>query len=88
MEFMSLLQELSGVKLLAFLVFFIVVWFLPALLALIFNRNQFKLIALACIPAGMSLIAWSALVAWAVTGKAAEKYLPEKVKSKLNIATN
>lgn len=43
-------------------------WFLPALVALVFNRKQFKLILLACVPAGFSLIAWSGVMVWALTG--------------------
>ncbi len=61
----------------------IAVWFLPVVLAVIFNRRQAKLIAIACVPAGFSLIAWSAVLVWAVTGKAIEKYLPEKIKARL-----
>lgn len=49
-------------------------WFLPALLALIFNRKHFKLILFACIPAGFSLVAWSGLLIWAITGKVAETF--------------
>ncbi|WP_394174047.1 superinfection immunity protein [Thalassotalea litorea] len=52
----------------------LVLWFLPAMLALLFNRKHFKLILVACIPAGFSLIAWSGVLVWAVTGKAVEKY--------------
>ncbi|RYV03841.1 hypothetical protein SOPP22_02185 [Shewanella sp. OPT22] len=52
----------------------IFLWFLPALLALFFNRKHFKLILIACIPAGLSVIAWSALMLWATTGKVASKY--------------
>lgn len=59
------------------------VWFLPFFLALIFNRRQAKLIAIACVPAGLSVVAWSALMVWSVTGKAAEKYLPKRVKARL-----
>ena len=59
------------------------VWFLPALLALVFNRGQAKLIAIACVPAGLSVFAWSAVLVWSVTGKAVEKYLPEKIKARL-----
>jgi len=51
-----------------------VLWFLPAMLALAFNRKQFKYILLACIPAGFSLIAWSGVLVWAITGKAFGKY--------------
>lgn len=50
------------------------IWFLPALIALFFNRKHFKLILLACIPAGLSLIAWSGVMVWAVTGKVVDKY--------------
>ena len=49
-------------------------WFLPALLALVFNRKHFKLILIACIPAGFSLIAWGGVLVWATTGKAVDKY--------------
>lgn len=49
-------------------------WFLPALLALFFNRKHFKLILLACIPAGFSFIAWGGVLIWATTGKVVEKY--------------
>lgn len=51
----------------------LVFWFLPAALALIFNRKHFKLIFLACIPAGFSFIAWSGVLIWAVTGKLTDK---------------
>ncbi|MCL1147223.1 superinfection immunity protein [Shewanella sp. 10N.261.52.F9] len=50
------------------------IWFLPAMLALAFNRKHFKLILLACIPAGFSLIAWGGVMVWATTGKAVDKY--------------
>lgn len=52
----------------------IALWFLPAILALFFNRKHFKLILLACIPAGLSLIAWSGVMIWATTGKVVDKY--------------
>ncbi|NQZ82432.1 MAG: superinfection immunity protein [Colwellia sp.] len=52
----------------------VVLWFLPAMLALIFNRKQFKLIALACIPAGLSFIAWGGVLVWAISGRAVAKY--------------
>ena len=51
-----------------------ILWFLPALLALAFNRKQFKYILFACIPAGFSLIAWGGVMIWATTGKAIGKY--------------
>lgn len=52
----------------------IALWFLPAVLALFFNRKHFKLILLACIPAGFSFIAWSGVLIWATTGKVVAKY--------------
>jgi hypothetical protein len=51
----------------------IIVWFLPALVALFFNRKHLKLISLACIPAGLSVIAWSGVLIWAFTGKMTSK---------------
>jgi len=51
-----------------------ILWFLPAMLALIFNRKQFKYIILACIPAGVSLIAWCGVLVWAISGKRVAKY--------------
>ena len=52
----------------------LIIWFLPAMLALIFNRKHFKLILLACIPAGLSFIAWGGVLIWATTGKVVDKY--------------
>jgi hypothetical protein len=51
-----------------------VLWFLPAMLALAFNKKHFKYILLACIPAGFSFIAWGGLLVWATTGKTIGKY--------------
>ncbi|WP_298443727.1 superinfection immunity protein [uncultured Ferrimonas sp.] len=52
----------------------VVVWFLPALLALIFNRKHVKYIAMACVPAGLSFVAWGAVLVWACTGKVASRF--------------
>lgn len=49
--------------------FTLVVWFIPSILALFFNRRHLKLIVLANIPAGFSFIAWGACIVWALTGK-------------------
>lgn len=80
-------DNISGIQMVFVGALLIFVWFLPVLVAFIFNRNQVKLIALACIPAGLSVIAWSALLVWAFTGKAVEKYLPEKIRLRLEAAT-
>ncbi|NVK56010.1 MAG: superinfection immunity protein [Alteromonadaceae bacterium] len=52
----------------------LLVWFLPALVALACNRKHFKLIALACIPAGLSVIAWSGVMIWAFTGNMMNRF--------------
>ena len=59
----------------------LLVWFLPAMLAAVFNPCHAKIIFVACIPAGFSFIAWSALMVWAFTGKVWEKYA-DKVEKK------
>lgn len=55
-------------------------WFLPALVALVFNRKQFKLILLACVPAGFSLIAWSGVMVWALTGNMLNRFRKKAVE--------
>lgn len=82
-EFLSAFENASALQWVLVGALVLAVWFLPVALALIFNRRQAKLIAIACVPAGFSLIAWSAVLLWSVTGKAVEKYLPEKVILKL-----
>lgn len=59
----------------------LLLWFLPAMLALMFNRKHFKLILLACIPAGFSLIAWGGVMVWATTGKVIDKYAKQEKAS-------
>ncbi len=58
----------------------ILTWFLPALVALVFNRKQFKLILLACVPAGFSLIAWSGVMVWALTGNMVNRFRKKAVE--------
>ena len=55
-------------------------WFLPALVALVFNRKQFKLILLACVPAGFSLIVWSGVMVWALTGNMVNRFRKKAVE--------
>lgn len=70
MEYFSqVVANFDGHSAIAVVVGLLALWFLPALLALVFNRKQTKWIALACIPAGLSFIAWGALLVWATTGK-------------------
>lgn len=75
MEFISKIFESENYGMIVIVASVVIMlWFLPAVLAFFFNRKQFKLILLACIPAGFSLIAWGAVLVWAITGKVAEKY--------------
>ena len=82
-EFLAAFEQASIAQWALVIALMLVVWFLPVLLAVIFNRRQAKLIAIACVPAGFSLIAWSAVLVWSITGKAIEKYLPEKIRVRL-----
>lgn len=58
----------------------LLMWFLPALVALVFNRKQFKLILVACVPAGFSLIAWSGVMVWALTGNMVNRFRKKAVE--------
>lgn len=57
----------------------LLLWFLPAILALFFNRKHAKYILIACVPAGFSFIAWGGVMVWAVTGKVFDRF-KDKVK--------
>lgn len=50
------------------------IWFLPVILAAFFNRPHLKYIAIAAVPAGMSFIAWGALLVWACSGKVTGRF--------------
>lgn len=71
--FSSAWQQADVLFLVGFGLLFLTVWFLPSLLALLFNRQHAGKIALLNIPAGISWIAWAALCVWAVTGKLGDK---------------
>lgn len=71
---LNTLSQASGLYMVLIGVAVLVLWFLPAFLALFFNPKHFKLILLACIPAGLSIIAWSGVLIWATTGKMTDKY--------------
>ena len=73
-EFLTNLSQITGPQMFLIGALVLFVWFLPAMLALVFNRKHFKLILIACVPAGLSLIAWSGVMVWAVTGKVVDKY--------------
>jgi len=67
--FTQLWQQADTLFLIGFGLLFLLAWFLPSLLALLFNRQHLGKIAVLNIPAGLSWIAWGALCVWAVTGK-------------------
>ena len=73
-SFLTNLEKISGPQMAVIGVLMLFVWFLPAILALFFNRKHFKFILVACVPAGLSLIAWSGVMVWAITGKVVDKY--------------
>ena len=71
--FSQLLEKADTPFIVLFSLFFLTVWFLPSLLALLLNRQHAGKIALLNIPAGLSLIVWGALCVWAVTGKLGDR---------------
>jgi uncharacterized membrane protein len=80
-SFVQAWQQADLVFLVGFGLLFFVIWFLPSLLALAFNRQHAAKIAVLNVPAGFSWIAWLALIIWAVTGKLSDK-LAEKARLK------
>lgn len=72
-EFLDLFAQMDTLQAVVFVVFFFAVWFLPSLLAIFFNRAHLGKIAIANVPAGLSWIAWVALLVWASTGKMSGK---------------
>lgn len=61
-----------------FTLLFFGAWFLPSIVALFCNRKHLGKTLLANVPAGLSWIAWLALLAWAVTGKRRSKKEAER----------
>ena len=74
-ELQSLFIDQNIITIIALVLLILIIWFLPAMIAFFLNRKHFKKILVACVPAGLSFIAWFALVAWAVTGKVVNKQL-------------
>ena len=77
MEFLNqIYQHLATASLGAWLVVIpltFIIWFIPTLLAIFFNRKHLKKIFIVNIPAGFSFVAWGACIAWAVSGKVSER---------------
>lgn len=73
-SFLSYFEQLNTWQFGILALVVIALWFLPVVIALFFNPKHVKYIAIACVPAGFSVIAWSALLVWAFTGKVWKKY--------------
>ena len=58
--------------LIPFIAFVVVLWFVPTLIAVFRNRANLGKIAAVNVPAGMSFVAWGALIVWAISGKGTE----------------
>lgn len=71
--YFAAVQDADPISLALFGLLFIVVWFLPTVLAVFFNRKHLVKIAILNVPAGLSVIAWGALCVWAATGKMTAK---------------
>lgn len=78
-QFLINLQNITITQYAIFIPLFLIIYFLPAILAFMFNKKYLKIIAVANIPAGFSMIAWFALIIFAITGNASDKLI-EKLK--------
>jgi len=56
-----------------------IIWFIPTLLAIFFNRRHLKKIFIVNIPAGFSFVAWGACIVLAVSGKVSERFKSKEV---------
>ncbi|MFA0813439.1 superinfection immunity protein [Microbulbifer epialgicus] len=72
-NFLEVLNGISPVKGFLFVVFFLVICFLPSIIAYFLNRKHFAKIFAANVPATLSWLAWIALLTWAITGKVRNK---------------
>jgi hypothetical protein len=83
MEFLNqIYQQLATASLGAWLVVIpltFIIWFIPTLLAIFFNRKHLKKIFIVNIPAGFSFVAWGACIAWAISGKVSERFKSKEI---------
>ncbi len=68
-EFIHHLGQLNPLFWVGFIPALLAIYFLPSIIASFRNRRHLATIFLANIPAGLSWIAWLALLAWAISGK-------------------
>lgn len=71
------LSQVDSAQLAVIIPTILILYFVPSIIAIFRNPNQLKLIAVANIPAGLSWIAWLALIGWAVSGKELPKRQPK-----------
>ncbi|MEX2961859.1 superinfection immunity protein [Microbulbifer sp. TYP-18] len=76
--FTEAFRQMNWVQVLMFTLFFLVVWFLPAIVALFCNRRHLGKIFIANIPAIASWVVWFGLLAWAATGRLTQKKIAEE----------
>ncbi len=83
MEFLNqIYQQLATASLGVWLIVIpltFIIWFIPTLLAIFFNRKHLKKIFIVNVPAGFSFVAWGACIAWAVSGKVSERLKSKEV---------
>ncbi|CAM3826722.1 superinfection immunity protein [Rheinheimera salexigens] len=68
-DFLQPLTQLGPLFWVVFIPFLLAIYFLPSIVASFRNRKHLGKIFLANIPAGLSWIAWCALIIWAFSGK-------------------
>ncbi|WP_052379893.1 MULTISPECIES: superinfection immunity protein [unclassified Pseudoalteromonas] len=74
-QFLTTLQNLTFIQYATFIPLFLIIYFIPTILAYFFNRQNLKIIAIANVPAGFSMLIWFALIIFSITGNASDKLL-------------
>lgn len=82
--FLDQIRSLPPGLLLPVIALAVAVWFVPTLIAVFRNRANLGKIAAVNVPAGMSFLAWGALIVWAVSGKGTEAMPASVAGMKLN----
>lgn len=72
-QYGALIEGSNTLEIIAIVFLILAIYFLPAVLAVFFNRKHLVKIAVLNVPAGFSVLVWLGLIIWAVTGKRREK---------------
>lgn len=72
-QYSSLIEGSNPLQIVAVVFVILAIYFLPAVLAVFFNRKHLVKIAVLNVPAGFSILVWLGLIVWAVTGKQQDK---------------